>query len=380
MARSSSRPVFVALCLIGLAPSAAFAHAQSLSYGDYQVRGAEVDARLRFAALDLADRVHLVRDGSGNFTSADVEKVAPAIFSATLAQVSASSEKNGCILQPIHAVSADGKGGLVITGSFQCPGDVGALELNLGFISELPSGHTHLSLISFDGGAPIERLAQDGSEVMVAQRQADLKSTLGKLFLLGVGHIFTGYDHVAFLIGLLLLGGTLRRLIGIVSAFTVAHSITLALAALNIFAPPPQIIEPSIALSIIFIAGEDLWALRNAGGAGAQGGRSELALRHRWMITFAFGLIHGFGFAGALRELHLPRAGLAASLVMFNLGVEAGQICIVALVFPLLKQLRMSARPGRAVSFALAAIIGLLGAFWLVQRIFLIVTGRSDLL
>jgi hypothetical protein len=380
MPRRCSRAVGLALAVLGLAPAAALAHAQSLSYGDYQVHDARVDARLRFAALDLADRVQLARDSSGNFTPADVERVAPAIFAATLAQVSASSEKNSCVLQPVHSVSADGKDGLVITGSFQCSGDVGALELKLGFIAELPSGHTHLSLISFDGGAPIERLAQAGSEVMIAQRQADLKSTLGKLFLLGVRHIFTGYDHIAFLIGLLLLGGTLRRLIGIVSAFTVAHSITLALAALNIFAPPPQLIEPSIALSIIFIAGEDLWALRNAGGAGAQGGRSELALRHRWMITFAFGLIHGFGFAGALRELHLPRGGLAASLVMFNLGVEAGQICIVALVFPLLKQVRRSARTGRVVSFALAAIIGLLGAFWLVQRLFLIFTGRSDLL
>ena len=143
----------------------------------------------------------------------------------------------------------------------------------------------------------------------------------------------------------------------IVTAFTVAHSVTLALAALDILAPPPRLIEPLIAASIVFVGVENLWALRAH--------RAGDALRHRWMITFAFGLVHGFGFASVLRELELPRAVLATGLVSFNLGVECGQVCIVLLALPVLRALR-SWRP---FAPAASACVAALGAFWLVQRL-----------
>src|SRR5262249_30813916 len=112
---------------------------------------------------------------------------------------------------------------------------------------------------------------------------------------LGVEHILTGADHLVFLLGLILVGGRWRSLVGVVSAFTLAHSITLALAALSVFAPSPRIVEPAIALSIAYVGVENLF-VKDAS--------------KRWRITFPFGLIHGFGFAGALREIALPRAEL----------------------------------------------------------------------
>ena len=125
--------------------------------------------------------------------------------------------------------------------------------------------------------------------------------------LLGIRHILSGYDHVLFLISLLMLGGGLRALVKIVSAFTLAHSITLSLAVLNIVALPARWVESAIAASIVYVAAENFW-------------RGQHALRNRWLVTFGFGLVHGLGFASILQELNLPRAGVALSLLGFNLG------------------------------------------------------------
>ena len=138
---------------------------------------------------------------------------------------------------------------------------------------------------------------------------------------MGIEHILTGYDHLVFLFGLVLIGGRLRSLVGAVTAFTVAHSITLALAVLGVWAPSPRIVEPAIALSIVWVGIENFF-VKNAEG--------------RWRITFPFGLIHGFGFAGALREIELPRARVPLALVSFNLGVEVGQLAVMAVVVPLI--------------------------------------------
>ena len=143
----------------------------------------------------------------------------------------------------------------------------------------------------------------------------------------------------------------------IVTAFTVAHSLTLALAALDLLAPPARVIEPLIAASIVFVGAENLWAIRR--------GAAPAALRHRWMLTFAFGLVHGFGFATVLRELALPRSVLAAGLLSFNLGVECGQACIVVAALPLVRYLRRA----RGFATAASACVVALGGFWLLSRL-----------
>ena len=164
----------------------------------------------------------------------------------------------------------------------------------------------------------------------------------------GMHHIFIGPDHILFVVGLLLLGGSVGRLLQIVTAFTVAHSITLGLSTFGILNPPAAVVEPAIALSIVFV------------GVHAFLGKKQ----HdpRLVFAFCFGLIHGFGFASVLREMVLPRHALGWSLFAFNGGVELGQACIVLAVAPLLALLRQ--RRAHAADRIFTA-----GAFWFFQRI-----------
>jgi hydrogenase/urease accessory protein HupE len=173
----------------------------------------------------------------------------------------------------------------------------------------------------------------------------------------GIHHILIGPDHLLFLVGLLLLGGSIRRLAMVVTSFTVAHSITLSLAALNIVTPPARIIEPAIALSIVFVGADNLLA---------QGGRDVRA----W-IAFAFGFIHGFGFANVLREMELPARALSWSLFSFNFGVEIGQLLVVVLVASAFATLRShSAWARRQLVYAGSIVVIAVGSFWFVQRVF----------
>ena len=176
----------------------------------------------------------------------------------------------------------------------------------------------------------------------------------------GVHHIAIGPDHILFVLGLLLLGGGLARLIKIVTSFTIAHSITLALASLGLVRLPSRIVEPLIALSSVFVAVETLRA------------RDLAHVMHdrRAPLAVGFGLIHGFGFASVLSEFGLPREALGWSLAGFNAGVEIGQAVIVLLVAPPLAWLARRApaahaRLVRALAFAIAAA----GGFWFVQRL-----------
>ena len=174
----------------------------------------------------------------------------------------------------------------------------------------------------------------------------------------GIYHIFTGPDHILFIVGLLLLGGSLLRLLTIVTAFTIAHSITLSLAALDVVNPPGRLIEPAIALSIIYVGVDNLMV-----------GKSGRDFRNA--IAFCFGLLHGFGFAGVLREFGLPTQALSWSLFSFNLGVEIGQACIVVVVAWLLLTLRRR-RPelGQRIALIGSVIVSLAGGYWFIQRVF----------
>ena len=173
----------------------------------------------------------------------------------------------------------------------------------------------------------------------------------------GVHHIMIGPDHILFLIGLLLLGGRWTSLLKIVSFFTIGHSITLSLAALNLVTPPPSIIEPAIALSIVFVGADNL----------VRGDGRDL----RAWVALVFGLVHGFGFANVLREFGLPREALGWSLFSFNLGVEIGQLGIVLVVATLLEAVRRrSSMVGARVAMAGSIVVIAAGSYWFVQRVF----------
>ncbi len=188
-----------------------------------------------------------------------------------------------------------------------------------------------------------------------AEREHAATTGWGDFFKLGMEHIFTGYDHLLFLLGLLVVCQNFRAIAVIITCFTVAHSITLGLAALDVVSIPPAVVEPLIAASIVYVGVENL--LR----------RGEP--RGRWLLTLCFGLIHGFGFASVLRELGLGGgAGVAVPLVSFNLGVEAGQLAIAAVGLPILWGLRRwpwyVKHGAKVISVAVVAA----GLYWLVER------------
>ena len=204
----------------------------------------------------------------------------------------------------------------------------------------------------------IARPSQPWIEV-AAQRNA--WQVAGDYTLLGIDHILSGFDHLTFVLALLLLVSGARRLLITVTSFTVAHSITLAAATLGVLWVPGPPVEAVIALSILFLAAELVKVNR---------GLPSLTARNPWLVAFAFGLLHGFGFAGALGEIGLPQNEIALALLMFNVGVEIGQLLFIAaalVVIWLLQRLRLQ-WPLWAQQLP-AYGIGGLAAFWVIERI-----------
>jgi hydrogenase/urease accessory protein HupE len=184
-----------------------------------------------------------------------------------------------------------------------------------------------------------------------------------------VQHILLGVDHLLFVLGLLLIVESRRMLVKTITAFTVAHSLTLAIATLGYASAPVLPLNAAIALSILFLGPEIVRARR---------GGTSLTIRHPWVVAFAFGLLHGFGFATGLRELGLPRGEIPLALLLFNVGVELGQLGFVALVILLERSFRTLEiawpRPVRALP---VYTVGILGAFWFLQRTAILLESLS---
>jgi hydrogenase/urease accessory protein HupE len=351
-------PAALAALALVLCAAAARAHDQPFS---------EVDVRLAPGRVALELTVHRV-DAAGVLGVATPESLLVPTF---------LHERDGrlaALLAPRLALAADGvplalrwRGSAIraerraITLRFDapCPHRPGRLGVGARLFPDDPQHETFANV--YDG----DRLLRQ--EVLTARRPATEVFTAGPAGVLavcltfvpaGIHHILIGPDHILFLIGLLLLGGGWRRVLKIATGFTVAHSITLALAALELVQPPARLIEPAIALSVALVG------LDNLRG---QGRRDRRAL-----LAFGFGLIHGFGFAGVLREFGLPHEALGWSLFAFNAGVELGQALVIAVVLPVLGVLRSRA-PRLAPRIVTAGSWGvvLAGGGWLVQRLLL---------
>jgi hypothetical protein len=244
---------------------------------------------------------------------------------------------------------------LTLVVDFACAGAVRDLLVRDDIFDVL--GADHHTLAKVEAAGAVSQLAFDtgAREARVAVAGADVLGEAGRSFILfGVHHILSGWDHLLFLVALLLGGGGLVSLLKIVTAFTVAHSVTLSFAVLDVVVVPDRLVEAVIALSIAFVAGENLWR--------------RPAVSRRWIVSFLFGLVHGFGFSSALRELALPPRGLVLSLVGFNLGVEAGQALVVAGLLPLLLLVRRSPWEGRLVVTSSIAIL-VTGVVLFVERV-----------
>ena len=232
--------------------------------------------------------------------------------------------------------------------------DVAMLDVKSTLFEIMPVGHQHLMSVRLNGALHEAILDSRIREASFSGVQETKLQTFWRFLRLGVEHIFTGYDHLAFLLGLLVATTTLGSLVKIITSFTIAHSLTLALATFNVVVLPSRLTESLIALSIGYVAAENLLDFR--------------AMK-RYYITFLFGLVHGFGFSNVLREMDLPKSSLALSLFSFNVGVEIGQITFVLLIFPLVQDLVSSGwkRLKPAVSVGVAC----LAVYWFVQRAFL---------
>lgn len=339
------------LAALTLAPGTVQAHALRLSRGEWSFEPGSVEARLIFFRGELP---MLAPDG--------LDEAAALEHLASSSDVGAAGAR--CTLSE-HSARPVEEDGMRIDLHWRCPARASQWTVQLPFLAELSPGHTHLARVNA-GGHIVERVARASTPGFDVEAIPSVLDEASRFLRLGVEHIFTGYDHLAFLLGLLLLGGSLRQLAGIVSSFTLAHSVTLALAALGVVTIPPSIVEPAIAASVVAVAAENLWALRP--GADASRRVSE-AIRRRWRLTFCFGLVHGFGFASVLLDLRLPRAALAAGLVSFNLGVELGQLILVLAAVPLIRALRRGAAHRVPAAPALSWSIAGLGLLWLGERI-----------
>ena len=186
-------------------------------------------------------------------------------------------------------------------------------------------------------------------------------------FLIGVKHILEGVDHLLFILGLLLIVRNVSTLVKTVTAFTVAHSITLAVATLGFASTPLSPLNVLIALSILFLGPEIVRVWR---------GQTSFTIRHPWVVAFAFGLLHGFGFASGLKTIGLPAHEIVLSLLMFNVGVEAGQLFFVALIIASVRSFRvLEIRWPRWAEWTPGYAVGSLGAFWTIQRTVMMFTG-----
>jgi hypothetical protein len=211
-----------------------------------------------------------------------------------------------------------------------------------------------------DGSDWVQRLTPQRPTAVVPA-QHDAWSVAAVYLKLGVEHILTGFDHLLFVLGLFILSRTMWLLVKTVTAFTIAHSITLVLATLGVIHLPSKPVEAVIALSIVFVAAEIVHARR---------GRDGLAARAPWIVAFTFGLLHGLGFAGALSEVGLPQGHVPTALLFFNVGVEIGQLLFVGALATLVALVRWSSlRIPQWIELLPAYAIGSIAMFWVIQRV-----------
>jgi hydrogenase/urease accessory protein HupE len=244
-----------------------------------------------------------------------------------------------------------------------CPGGLGGGRLQIEGLERTSTDVLARIEDGEDGAETLRLTPSEPGAVLVGHRS--LGRIAGTYFLLGVEHILGGIDHLLFVAALLLLVSGWRRLVGTITAFTIAHSITLAASTLGVIAVPVAPIEALIALSIAFVAAEVVHLRR---------GRRSLTSERPWLIAFAFGLLHGVGFASALAEIGLPQSSVPAALLFFNVGVEAGQLLFVAGALGAAALMRRIARRFDVRSAWFVRVlppyaIGSMAAFWALQRI-----------
>jgi hydrogenase/urease accessory protein HupE len=310
--------VFIIICI-----GAAQAHQVNLSTARVELRPDRVVAvavALKGSDVDRLAGTHVFDERKDLVEPAKVATAAAPIATYVSTHVEVTGADGTPCAADTPEVAADGDG-VIVRNTFSCRNVPGDLVYHSTVLTATDRTARQVVLIGAGENAPQALLDDTHTTVMISAAAPSLWSTMQRYLIAGIEHIFLGYDHIAFLIAVVLWARRLWPVIKIVTAFTLAHSVTLSLAALQIVVIPSAIVEPAIAASIMFVAVENFFS-RNVDG--------------RWRVTFAFGLIHGFGFASALQEFGLPANAVVPALASFNIGVEIGQVAIVSIVVPVL--------------------------------------------
>lgn len=359
----------LAVCCVWLALPVQ-AHKASDSYLVLGVQGTQVVGQWDIALRDIDFALGLDSDGNGEITWGELSQHHAAI--ATWALGALTLERGGtCPLRVTQNQVDEHTDGAyaVLHIAGECPAAEGDLALGYRLLFDVDALHRSLVRMTLDGQVQSAVLSPQAPGQTFSAIAPSRWSQLVQFFVQGVWHIWIGYDHILFLLALLLplvlvridgqwrpvgrFSEAMREVLWVVTSFTVAHSITLSLAALGLVTLPSRLVESAIALSVVVAAFNNLVPMFN---------------HRRWMVAFGFGLIHGFGFASVLAELGLPQDALVLSLVGFNLGVEAGQLAIVAVVLPLTFALRHTTFYRRGVLVGGSILAMILAMVWLAER------------
>jgi hydrogenase/urease accessory protein HupE len=344
----------------------AAAHDPGLSSLTIRQRTNGLEATLTLAARDAAQVAELDEDHDGIVTQAEFAQTRSQLETAVARQLFIAADDKVANAQSVRS-QLDENNNVEVRLNFHVVG-FSSLEIQSKIIASLPLGHRqYLQIQNSRWETIFERLLSAATDRATLE-MPDAHSSIGafgavrsfaKFLCLGVKHILTGYDHLLFLFGLLLVAHGFLSSLGIITSFTIAHSITLAVATLHVVQIPSRVVEPLIAASIVFVGIENLL-------------RGDIPTARR-MVPFGFGLIHGFGFASALREagIGLGTGGIVLPLFSFNLGVELGQIMVAAVALPVIWKLRENPMFIARWAPACSAAVVLLGSFWFVQRVWM---------
>ena len=354
--------VLLAAALGPFSAGPARAHQTKLSSSTVELGPDGVATTLTLNARDLEVALELSQLDEKN-GPADPERVigaATAITGYASGRASVRTAAGEACAPRASAPTAKGDH-VILAIDWRCPSVHGGLVYRVTLFREIDPAARHMVVFAGKDSGRMGLLGAGASEMPLAPARASFVRVFGQYLALGVEHIFLGYDHVAFILGVILWGRRLRPLVIVATAFTVAHTITLSLAVLDVFSLPSRWVEALIAASIVYVAAENFFIR---------------TIDRRWRLTFLFGLVHGFGFAGALQSFGLPARAVAPALAAFNVGVEIGQIAILAIAVPAMLWLEGPAarRAGGAhprktrLVYAASGMLMVLGLYWLARR------------
>ena len=360
----------LALLLAGSGP--ARAHKASDSYLTLTIDGQRITGHWDIALRDIDFALGLDADDNGEITWGEVRAAHPRIAAWALSSL-AVRRGGDCTLTVAEQLVDEHTDGhySVLPLQGECPATAGSATVAYRLLFPVDALHRGLLNLTLDGTSHVSVFAPQSGEQVFSDRASSSAAQFGHYLRQGVHHIWIGIDHILFLLALLLpavltvaprgaapgvgFAAAAREVLRVVTAFTVAHSITLSLAALGMVSLPSRLVESVIAASVVFAAAGNL--------------RPGLP-RSRWPMAFGFGLIHGFGFASVLADLGLPEGALVIALVGFNVGVELGQIAIVGALLPLGYLLGKTRFPRRGVLVGGSVLIGLVALVWFAERAF----------